>query len=123
MPERLQIVPLQQATGQGKFISEYVRYIEEVPAGEAGLLYLSPGESSAVVRRRLTQAAQTLGVPLRTKRASEGVYFWVGSPTATDESPRRPRGRPRRDQPARDEAEEVEETLELRAAIDEDDAP
>jgi hypothetical protein len=120
MPE-FEPVSLHEAKGQGKYISEYVRYIEQIPPGEAGLLRLSEYENPSIIRRRLVLAAQALDVPLGIKRSGQNLYFWIESPIATDEKPKRRRGRPRRVQPV-SEAAVAEEDTDL-LVTREDEAP
>ena len=92
---RFDRVPLGEArmkTTSGKraqIIAEYVRYIEQLGAGEAGRLQASEGETLATVRRRVGAAARQLERNLMIRRTGDGIYFW------TEETRRRRRGRPK----------------------------
>jgi hypothetical protein len=86
-------VSVQEAT-QGKFINEYVGYIQQLPPGQAGRLHLVENEKPATVRRRLTLAAHALGINLIIKRSGDDVYFW--SDEREEEQPRRKRSYTRR---------------------------
>ena len=70
-------------------IAEYVSYIEQVGAGEAGRLQASDEEPITTVRRRIGAAGRQLGRKLTIRRTGDEVYFW------TEETPRRRRGRPK----------------------------
>jgi hypothetical protein len=61
---------------QGKFLSEYADYIQQVPPGQAGRLRVGESEKHTTVRRRLGVAAQALSIPLIIKRSGNDVYFW-----------------------------------------------
>jgi hypothetical protein len=61
---------------QGRFISEYVDYIQQVPAGQAGKLHVSESENPLTTRRRLVAAAQAMNIPLIIKRSGNDLYFW-----------------------------------------------
>ena len=90
-------VPLEEArtkttSGSGKraqIIAEYVSYIEQLGAGEAGRLQASDEEPVTTVRRRIGAAGRQLGKKLTIRRTGDEVYFW------TEETPRRRRGRPK----------------------------
>ncbi len=88
-------VPLGEAkmkTASGKraqIIAEYVRYIEQLGAGEAGRLQAEEGEPITTVRRRLGAAASQLEKSLTIRRTGDEIYFWA------TETRRRGRGRPR----------------------------
>ena len=88
-------VPIGEAranTGTGQraaLLQEYVGYIQRVPSGQAGVLKPGEGETTQAVRRRLSAAAETLGVSLEARRTAGAVYFWT--------SGGRRRGRPRKD--------------------------
>ena len=79
---RFDRVPLGEAkmkTASGKraqIIAEYVRYIEQLEAGEAGRLQAGEGETIATIRRRLGAAARQSGRSLTIRRTGDGVYFW-----------------------------------------------
>jgi hypothetical protein len=92
---KLDILPLEEAqldsaTGKrAQILREYVGYIEQVPAGQAGKLSPANGETLSAIRRRLGAASKQLGKSLIIKRTDDNVYFWVSNA----EAPRR-RGRP-----------------------------
>ncbi|SRR5918999_3459373 len=77
---------------QGRFINEYVDYIQQVASGQAGKLHPVEQENPVTIRRRLAVAAKALGKNLIIKRSGSDIYFW--SEERTEEQPRR--GRPRR---------------------------
>ena len=87
-------VPLGEAemkTARGKraqIIAEYVRYIEQLGAGEAGRLQATEGETISTVRRRLGDAGRQLERNLTIRRTGDEIYFWA------TETRRRRRGRP-----------------------------
>jgi hypothetical protein len=61
---------------QGTFMNEYVAYIQQLPAGQAGRLRLGEGEKHPTIRRRLVAAANALGISLVIKRSGNDLYFW-----------------------------------------------
>jgi hypothetical protein len=71
---------------QGRFMNEYVDYIQKLPQGQAGRLRIGEEEKHATVRRRLGVAAKALGIPLVIKRSGNDVYFWQED--GADEQPR-----------------------------------
>jgi hypothetical protein len=84
---------LRTLTGrQAAFMNEYVKYIQQLPKGQAGRLRGEEQENPLTIRRRLAGAAQALGISLVIKRSGQDVYFW--SESRGEEQPRR--GRPRR---------------------------
>jgi len=111
-------VSLREAKGQGKYVQEYIAYIEQIPPGAAGKLHLGEDEDPVAIRRRLILAAQALDVRLGIKRSGLDLYFWLESPMppAAAEEPRGRRGRPpkrradapTREQPVSDELDEEE---------------
>ena len=90
-------VPLGEAkmkttSGGGKkaqIIAEYVSYIEQLGAGDAGRLQAEEGEPITTVRRRIGAAGRQLGRKLTIRRTGDEIYFW------TEETHRRGRGRPK----------------------------
>ena len=74
---------------RAQIIAEYVSYIEQLGAGEAGRLQAAEGEPITAVRRRLGAAARQMEKKLTIRRTGDEVYFWA------DEPRRRGRGRPR----------------------------
>ena len=94
----LEVVSLREAklelslTGKrGVMIRQYMDYIEQLEAGQAGKLTPDEDETTAAIRRRLGAAAQLLGKSLVVNRLGDAVYFWEESGGA---APRR-RGRRR----------------------------
>jgi hypothetical protein len=61
---------------QGKYLNEYVDYIQQLPTGQAGKLHPEENEKPATLRRRLVVAAQVLGINLVIRRSGTDVYFW-----------------------------------------------
>jgi hypothetical protein len=61
---------------QGKFLSEYADYIQQLPTGQAGKLTVAAQEKPATVRRRLGVAAKAMNIPLIIKRSGNDLYFW-----------------------------------------------
>ena len=79
------------ATGKrAQILREYIAYIEQVPAGEAGRLEAGPGETISAVRRRLGTAARAVGKSVTVKRSGEQIYFWVESQNGRKRRGRRP---------------------------------
>ena len=74
---------------RGAVMREYMGYIEQVEAGNAGKLTAVEGETTAAIRRRLGAAAELLERSLVVTRDGVVVYFWEGE----DEGPRRRGGR------------------------------
>jgi hypothetical protein len=61
---------------QGKFINEYIDYIQHVPSGQAGKLRIGQEEKHLTVRRRLVSAAKAMNINLIIKRSENDLYFW-----------------------------------------------
>ena len=57
-------------------IRQYMDYIGQLEAGQAGKLVPDEGETTAAIRRRLGAAAQLLGKSLVVNRLGDVVYFW-----------------------------------------------
>ena len=90
--DRVPIAEAKMKTASGKraqIIAEYVAYIEQISAGEAGRLQAAEGETLSTVRRRLGDAGRQLEKSLTIHRKGDEVYFWV------EETRRRGRGRPK----------------------------
>lgn len=79
---------------RGAVMREYMGYIEQVEAGNAGKLTAVEGETTAAIRRRLGAAADLLERSLVVTRDGVVVYFWEGE----EERPRRRRRSPGSDQ-------------------------
>jgi hypothetical protein len=61
---------------QGKFINEYVDYIQQVTKGQAGKLTIGADEKHTAVRRRLATAAKAMNINLIIKRSENELYYW-----------------------------------------------
>jgi hypothetical protein len=61
---------------QGRYLNEYIDYIQHVPSGQAGKLRIADEEKLLTVRRRLITAAQAMNIPLIIKRSGNELYFW-----------------------------------------------
>jgi hypothetical protein len=85
MPQ-VQIVSLDEAQGQDRFVPDYVAFIQQVPDGQAGKLILSEGENPITARKWLVLAAKAMDIPLGIRRRGQTIYFWVESPL-TQEQP------------------------------------
>jgi hypothetical protein len=109
MPE-LTTVPVQEAKlrtmpgRQGKFMKEFIDYIQQLPSGQAGKLHVLEQENPLTIRRRLVTAAKAMNIPLIVKRSGNDLYFW-----REDEGAEQPRRRRRYTRGARP----AEETTEL----------
>ena len=95
----IEVVSLQDAqlelslTGKrGVMMRQYMDFIGQLEAGQAGKLIPEEGETTAAIRRRLGAAAQLLGKSLVVNRLGDVVFFWE---EASSPAPRR-RGRPRK---------------------------
>ena len=93
----LEVVSLKDAqlelslTGKrGVMIRQYMDYIGQLEAGQAGKLTPDEGETTAAIRRRLGAAAELLGKSLVVNRLGDVVYFWA---EAEGPEPRRRRRR------------------------------
>lgn len=83
---------VRSATGKrAAQLQEYMAYIQQLAAGEAGVLQPSADETTQAIRRRLTAASEALGTNLAVRRTGDAVYFWVAE--------ERPASRPRRGRP------------------------
>jgi len=71
---------------QGKFISEYADYIQQLPQGQAGKLSIREQENPLTIRRRLMSAATSMNIHLIIKRSGNDLYFWREN--GTEEQPR-----------------------------------
>ena len=79
----LEVVSLQDAqlelslTGKrGVIMRQYMDFIGQLEAGQAGKLIPDEGETTAAIRRRLGAAAQLLGKSLVVNRLGDMVFFW-----------------------------------------------
>ena len=87
----LEVATMKTTPGKrAKILEEYVGYIEQLTAGQAGKLQLSEGETPTAVRRRIGAAAKLAGKDLVIRRADNEVFFWER------EGARRKRARPRK---------------------------
>jgi hypothetical protein len=76
---------------QGRYLNEYVDYIQQVSSGQAGKLHASESEKPLTIRRRLVVAAKAMNIPLTIKRSGEDVYFWKEDEAGEQPRPRRGR--------------------------------
>jgi hypothetical protein len=83
---------------QGRFLNQYIEYIQQLPRGQAGRLRGEEGDNPLTIRRRLAGAAQALGINLIIKRSGGDVYFWRED-GAAEESQRRRGRQPRAGRP------------------------
>jgi hypothetical protein len=79
MPQ-LQVVSLDEAQGQGRYVPDYIALIQQVPEGQAGKLILSDNENPITARKWLVLAAKAMDIPLGIRRRGRTIYFWVESP-------------------------------------------
>jgi hypothetical protein len=98
MPE-LQIVSVDEAQGQGRYVPDYVAFIQQVPAGQAGKLILSEGENPVTARKWLVLAAKAMDIPLGIRRRGRHIYFWVESPLTQEQTTGAQQRRSRQGQP------------------------
>jgi hypothetical protein len=82
---------------QGRYLNEYIDYIQQLPPRQAGRLNIGDEEKHTTIRRRLISAAKALNIPLIIKRSGNDVYFWRED--GGDEQPRRKRRYTRRARP------------------------
>src|SRR5918992_614317 len=113
MPE-LQIVTLDEAQGQGRYVPGYIELIQQVPEGKAGKLILSEGENPITARKWLVLAAKAMDIPLGIRRRGRTIYFWVESALSQEQTTGGQQRRSRLPQPfiiveEQDEEEEKEE--------------
>ena len=81
---------LKSATGKrAQIAQEYLAYIKELQAGQAGRLQPAEGETAAAIRRRLGAAAKLFGRPVTIKRVGDEVFFWLGGQEQTKRRRRR----------------------------------
>jgi hypothetical protein len=107
---------------QGRYMSEYADYIQQVPQGQAGRLRGGESENPLTIRRRLATAAQRLGIHLTIKRSGQDVYFWQEA--TEEEQPRRKRRYTRRNKRQEETAEQYfSETGELEQGVPEEESP
>jgi hypothetical protein len=115
MPE-LQIVSLEEAQGQGRFVLDYVALIQQVPEGRAGKLILSDEENPVTARKWLILAAKAMDIPLGIRRRGRTtIYFWVESPLTQEQPTGAQQRRSRQAQPfiideEQEETDEMEDT-------------
>jgi len=114
MPQ-LQIVTLDEAQGQGRFVPDYVALIQQVPQDKAGKLILSEGENPITARKWLVLAAKAMDMPLGIRRRGRIIYFWVESPLTQEQTTGAQQRRSRQAQPfiideEQEETDEMEDT-------------
>jgi hypothetical protein len=97
---------------QGRYMNEYVDYIQQLPSEQAGKLHVLEQENPLTIRRRLVGAAKALGITLTIKRSGQDIYFWRED--GGEEQPRRKRSNTRRGKRQEETAEQYfSETGEL----------
>jgi hypothetical protein len=114
MPQ-LEIVSLDEAQGQGRYVPDYVALIQQVPEGKAGKLVLSEEENPITARKWLILAAKAMDIPLGIRRRGRTIYFWVESPLLQEQTTGAQQRRSRQAQPfiiADEDQEATGETLE-----------
>jgi hypothetical protein len=113
MPQ-LQIVTLDEAQGQGRYVPDYVAFIQQVPEGKAGKLILSDKENPITARKWLILAAKAMDMPLGIRRRGRTIYFWVESPLLQEQTTGGQQRRSRQAQPflIDEEQEDTEKTME-----------
>jgi hypothetical protein len=89
---------------QGRFLTQYIAYIQQVASGQAGKLHPVEREKPATIRRRLLSAAKALDTPVTIKRSGADVYFWREA--GGEEQPRRKRNYTRRNKRQEETAEQ-----------------
>jgi hypothetical protein len=112
MPQ-LQIVSLDEAQGQGRFVPDYVALIQQVPEGHAGKLVPSEEENPITARKWLVLAAKAMDIPLGIRRRGRNIYFWVESPLTQEQPTGAQQRRSRQAQPfivADEDQEATDET-------------
>jgi hypothetical protein len=112
MPQ-LQIVSLDEAQGQGRFVPDYIVFIQQVPAGKAGKLVLTDEENPITARKWLILAAKAMDIPLGIRRRGRHIYFWVESPLLQEQTTGAQQRRSRQVQPflIDEEQDETEKTM------------
>jgi hypothetical protein len=113
MPQ-LQIVSVEEAQGQGRYVPDYVALIQQVPAGQAGKLILSEEENPITARKWLVLAAKAMDIPLGIRRRGRNIYFWVESPLTQEQTTGAQQRRSRQAQPfiiTEEDEEAADETL------------
>jgi hypothetical protein len=113
MPQ-LQIVSMDEAQGQGRYVPDYVALIQQVPEGKAGKLVLSDEENPITARKWLILAAKAMDIPLGIRRRGRTIYFWVESALPQEQTTGGQQRRSRQAQPfiIDEEQEATEKTLE-----------
>jgi hypothetical protein len=78
MPQ-LEIVTIEEAQGAGRYVPDYVAFIQQVPRGKAGKLLLVEEENPTTARKWLVLAAKAMDIPLGIRRRGRTIYFWMES--------------------------------------------
>jgi hypothetical protein len=107
---------------QGRFLNEYIDYIQHVPSGQAGKLRIGDEEKLLTVRRRLITAAQAMNISLTIKRSGNDLYFWRED--GGEEQPGRKRRYTRRamgreETPAPDQPFSASDEVDYEAVVEE----
>ncbi len=113
MPQ-LEVVSLDEAQGQGRYVPDYVALIQQVPEGKAGKLILTEGENPITARKWLVLAAKSMDIPLGIRRRGRTIYFWIESPLTQEQTMGGQQRRSSQAQPfiIDEEQEETDKTLE-----------
>jgi hypothetical protein len=111
MPQ-LEVVSLDEAQGQGRYVPEYIQHIRQVPEGKAGKLILAEGENPITARKWLVLAAKAMDIPLGIRRRGRTIYFWVESPLLQEQTTGGQQRRSEQAQPFIIDEEETEKTME-----------
>ena len=111
---KLEIVSLDEAQGQGRYVPDYVALIQQVPEGKAGKLILAEGENPITARKWLVLAAKAMDIPLGIRRRGRTLYFWVESPLLQEQTTGGQQRRSSQSQPSLidEEQDETEKTRE-----------
>ena len=64
---------------RGPVMRQYMDYIGQLKAGQAGKLVPAAGETTTALRRRLGAATQLLSKNLVVNRQGDAVFFWEES--------------------------------------------
>jgi|SRR5919106_1491597 hypothetical protein len=109
---------------QGRVVSEYINYIQQMSSGQAGKLHVSESEKPLTIRRRLVVAAKAMNISLTIKRSGSDLYFWRED--MEEEQPRSKRRYTRRTRPQEEIAtpeQYFSETGELEHEVPEEESP
>jgi hypothetical protein len=108
---------------QGRFMNEYIDYIQQLAIGQAGRLRVLETENPLTIRRRLVVAAQALGDKLVIKRSGSELYFWREDEAGEEPRPRRGRRPRRQEEPAVEETTASEQPFSASEEVDYEASP